>query len=188
MKKFILSALMIVMIAGAADAQRFYKSPRGQQGRASTRQVRMQPSDMKGRLYNQLNMSSYQRAQSDRLNQNLASGLQSMRYNNRLSKQQRKNAVSNMVQQHQSGFRSILSPSQSQQYSSMLNSGGFSQLPNNGLNLDLGDEIPGGDVQGTNSVLGEYGWLVNLLGSNLNLGSLLGGNFDLGSLLGLFTR
>jgi hypothetical protein len=183
MKKFILSAMIMLMVAGAADAQRPYRNARNQHQKAVQRQARQQVNS-KAQLYSQLNMSAYQRSQADQLNHNLESGLQSMRYNNRLSKQQKQYALQSMVQQHQSGFRSILSPSQSQQYASVLGNNSYDQSTNN---LDL-SSVLGGNTSGSSSALGNYGWLLSLLGNNLKLGSILGRNFDLGSLLGLFTR
>ena len=174
MKQFILTSLVIIILAGSADAQGRRGNNRGQQMKSINQQKKIQRLQTKGQLYNQLNMSSYQQSQADRINQNFASRLQSLRSNNRLTNQQKKSAIYSMVQQQQSGFRSILSPSQTQQYSSLLSNGTLNQF-------DLGNS-------GLSSVLGNYSWIADLLGSNLNLGSLLGGNLDLGSLLGLFTR
>ncbi|WP_207497040.1 hypothetical protein [Aridibaculum aurantiacum] len=173
MKKFILSAVITLMVAGSVEAQE-RKSKQKQHWKQNKSWSASQPTKLKGQLYNQLNLSSNQRVQADRLNQNLASRLQSMNSNSRLPQQQKRMAVLNLVQQHQNGFHALLSPQQSQQYNSLLGSGALSQ------------GLAGNSALA--SLLGDYGWVVNLLGSNLNLGSLLGGNLDIASLLGLFTR
>lgn len=204
MKKLVLSALVLTLATASVNAQwngrgnqqkqeRRGNHGKSEQARAGERGMKQGAANMT-RFYDELNLTSSQRAQADQLNTQFKSEMQSLRTNNSISQEQKRTQMQSLMQRHQAAFRSILTYDQAQRYDALVaemrskgakrqqgGSGGQNTYNGSGLNFTGGSASPL-DIQQMNDFS-----LANLLGS-VNLSSLFSNGFSLNNVLGLVSQ
>ncbi len=198
MKKLLLSTLFIALAFGSVMAQNsgnWNRQKDGQHGRQKQGQYNRQSrnGEMNGRsgtmfqkFYDELNLTSDQRARAEQLNTQFKTDMQSLRSNTSLTQEQKRYAMQTLMQRHQANFRSILNYEQTQKYDAMVQQMQSRGAKQHGGKSDQRRSTSTFGAANSQSFLSQIsnGSSLNTTSANdVALASLLGNNFSVSDIL-----